>query len=238
MGAVEGGGDLAHESVHLVLHLLVRLEAHVEIEDHLGEPGGLDFLQAVDDALGRADQHGVVSEILGFDLVQPRHHVDEVEVAGRRGLGIAGERGDHAFLVVADLARTLGGFLLRGVGEMREVAAHQATRLGAVFGAGLVIEVGDLAQAAIAHGGSEGRDDQAALESRGELDRGLGERAHIGRQRLLHRLGRDAHVVEGIVLAVVRDAAVRRPQLAHDLEAFLEDALVLCKRHAERSVFA
>src|SRR5262249_3206919 len=46
------------------------------------------------------------------------------------------------------------------------------------------------------------------------------------------------HIVEGIVLAVMRHAAVRRPQLAHDLEAFLEDALIVRERDVERQVFA
>src|SRR3981081_3501312 len=52
--AVESGRDLAHEAIHLVLYLLVRLEPDVEIEDHLGEAGGLHLFQGVDDALGRA----------------------------------------------------------------------------------------------------------------------------------------------------------------------------------------
>src|SRR5262249_15202031 len=37
--AVEGGCDLLHKAGHFVLHLLVRLEAHVEIENHFRESG-------------------------------------------------------------------------------------------------------------------------------------------------------------------------------------------------------
>jgi hypothetical protein len=94
---------------------------------------------------------------------------------------------------------------------MGEVAAHQPARLVAVLGAGLVVEIGHLLEPAEAHGCGERRDDQAAAEPRGKLDRELGERGDIGRDRLLHRLGRDAHVLERIVLALVRDAALRRP---------------------------
>jgi len=54
----------------------------------------------------------------------------------------------------------------------------------------------------------------------------------------LHRLGRDPHVVERIVLAAVGDAPLRRPQLAHDLHALLEDALVVGERDAKRQVLA
>src|SRR5215470_12127211 len=35
--------DVAHEAIHLLLHLRVRLEADVEVEDHLVEPCGLDL---------------------------------------------------------------------------------------------------------------------------------------------------------------------------------------------------
>src|SRR6516165_2373079 len=41
--------DLSHEARHLILHLGVRLEADVEIEDHLLEACGLHLLQSVDD---------------------------------------------------------------------------------------------------------------------------------------------------------------------------------------------
>ena len=121
---------------------------------------------------------------------------------------------------------------------MGEVAAHQPARLLAVLGAGLVIEVGDLLEPAIAHGSGKRRHDQAAAQPRRQLDRGLGERSDIGRDRPLHRLRRDPHVVERIMLAVMRDAIFRRPQPAHQLHAFLEDALVVVERHMERLVFA
>src|SRR5262249_1948468 len=52
--AVEGGCDLRHEAVHLVLHLLVRLEADVEVKDHLRKSGGLHLLERIHDPLRRA----------------------------------------------------------------------------------------------------------------------------------------------------------------------------------------
>src|SRR5262249_60773815 len=80
---------------------------------------------------------------------------------------------------------------------------------------------------AVADGGSERRDDESAVEPRGKLDRRLGERADIGRDRPLDRLRRDAHIVECVVLAAVRDAILGRPQLAHYLESLVEDALII-----------
>ena len=102
----------------------------------------------------------------------------------------------------------------------------------------LVVEVGHLLEAAEAHGGREGRDDQAAIEPGGKLDRGLGERSDIGRDRPLHRLRRDPHVVERIMSAVMRDAIFGRPQFAHHFEPLVEDALVVLERHVERQIFA
>jgi hypothetical protein len=40
VSAIEGGRHFAHETIHLVLDLLMRLEPDVEIEKHLGEAGG------------------------------------------------------------------------------------------------------------------------------------------------------------------------------------------------------
>src|SRR6266545_7124129 len=107
VGAVKGGRHLAHEARHLVLHLLVRLEPDVEVENYLGESGGLHFLQGVRDPLRRAQQHRVLRQVLGFDLVRALDHADEVAIARRRGLRIAGQRRDHAFAIIADLARAL-----------------------------------------------------------------------------------------------------------------------------------
>jgi tetratricopeptide (TPR) repeat protein len=141
----------------------------------------LDLLEHLGHARSVAEQHGVLGEVFGREFLKPLHHRDEIVVARRRGLGIARERRDHAFPVVTDLALALRRLLLWRVVEVREVAAHQAARLGAVLDAGFVIEVGYLLQAAIAHRGGERRDDQVEAEPRGELDRRLRKRTNIDR---------------------------------------------------------
>src|SRR3981189_812928 len=65
MLALEGRGDLAHEAVHLFLHLRMRLHADIEVEDDLGETGGLDLLESVGDLGGRAEQTRIFGQVLG-----------------------------------------------------------------------------------------------------------------------------------------------------------------------------
>src|SRR5262249_60037409 len=126
----------------------------------------------------------------------------------------------------------------RVVGEMGEVAAHQPTRLVTVFGAALVVEIGHLLEPAVAHRGGKWRDDEAAVEPRGKLDRRFGKGSDIGRDRSLYRLRRNARIVEGVMPAVMRDAVLGCPQLAHHFEALVKDALVFRERDLERRVFA
>src|SRR5262249_35068183 len=47
MSSLERRSHLAHEALHLFFHLRVRLQAAVEVEDHLREAGGLDLRQRV-----------------------------------------------------------------------------------------------------------------------------------------------------------------------------------------------
>src|SRR6476646_11854065 len=61
---VEGGRHLAHEALHLVLDLLVRLQPDIEVEDHLVKSGGFYLLERVRDALCRSDQHRILREVL------------------------------------------------------------------------------------------------------------------------------------------------------------------------------
>ena len=110
---LEGRRHFGHEAGHLVLHLRVRLQADVEVEDHLGETRGLDLLQRLGDAAAEPSSTSSRSGPRAH-LVQAIDHLDEVAVARRRGLGVAREGRDHAFLVVADLARALRR-LLAGV---------------------------------------------------------------------------------------------------------------------------
>src|SRR5204863_5108085 len=102
-----------------------------------------------------------------------RDHGDEVAIARRRRLWIAGEGGDDTFAVVADLPRALGVLLRLVVGEMNEIAAHETGGSGAVSGAAFVVKVGDLSEAAIAHRRRERRHDQPTAEPRRKLDRRL-----------------------------------------------------------------
>src|SRR4029450_5205077 len=104
------------------------------------------------------------------------NHVDEVSIARRHRLGIAGQGRDDTFLVIADLPRALGRLLLRVVREVCEIAAHEAAGLVAMPRAGVVIEIGDLFQAAVAHRSGKRRHDQPAAEPRRALDRGVAER--------------------------------------------------------------
>src|SRR5262249_28008940 len=96
MSSLERRSHLAHEALHLFFRLRVRLQADVEVEDHLREAGGLDLLQRVGDLRGRADEHRVLGEVLGLDLLQALDDLDEIAVARRRGLGIARKGRDHA----------------------------------------------------------------------------------------------------------------------------------------------
>src|ERR1051326_9511567 len=67
--ALERGRHLAHEAVHLLLHLRVRLHADVEIEDHFGEAGRFDLLERVGDLRRRTEQDRVLGQVLGAHLV-------------------------------------------------------------------------------------------------------------------------------------------------------------------------
>src|SRR5260370_33867894 len=101
MLAAESRRDIFHEARHLVLHLGVRLESNIEIEDDLLESGSFDFLQRLRYLSWRTEQHGVLSKILGLHVSQPVDHVDEISVAWRYGFPIAGQSGNCAFLVGA-----------------------------------------------------------------------------------------------------------------------------------------
>ncbi len=87
--AAEGRRDFGHETRHLVLDLIVRLQADIEIKDHFVEAGRLDLLQNFGDARRRTEQHGIFRQILRLHLAQPVDHVDEIAIARRRGFRIA-----------------------------------------------------------------------------------------------------------------------------------------------------
>src|SRR5262249_23748036 len=150
----------------------------------------------------------------------------------------AREGRDDALLVVADLTEALRPLLLGVVGEVGEVAAHEPLWHGAVLRTGLLVEIGDLLEAAVAHGGGERGDDESASEPGGELDGGSGKGRDISRQGLLHGLRGDGDVREGIVLASVRGRRRGLPQTPDRLHALLEDPLIVVERYVERQILA
>ena len=103
-------------------------------------------------------------------------------------------------------------------------------------GARLVIEIGDLAQPAIAHRSSKRGHDQPAAEPTGKLDRRLRERGDVSGERALHRARRDRDILELVMPAGVRDRAVGRPQAADNLHSLLEDRLIVLERDPEGPV--
>src|SRR5215510_80685 len=86
----ESGRDLGHEARHLVLHLHMRLQAHIHVQDDLRDSGRLGLFQRVSDALWRTEQHSILGQVFGPYLLQPVDHVDEITVAWWRGAGVAG----------------------------------------------------------------------------------------------------------------------------------------------------
>ncbi len=108
----------------------------------------------------------------------------------------------------------------------------------AVAGAGLAVDLRHLLQSAKRQRRGERRDDQVAAEPPGQLDRRPRERGDIGRDRALHRFRGDRHIVELVMLAVMRDRLVARPQPAHDAQPFLENRLIVLEGDVERRVFA
>ena len=72
----------------------VRLEAEIEIEDHLVEARALDLgLERIRDLRRRADQHRAVGEVLGLHGLVAFHQRLEIAVVRGRGLRIARECG-------------------------------------------------------------------------------------------------------------------------------------------------
>src|SRR6185312_8492073 len=93
--------DLGHETTHFVAHLRRRLQAEIEIEDHLVETRSFDFgFQRVGDLRRVADQHRVLVEILGLHRAIAIDDLDEVAIVLGRGVRIAGESRRGAFLVI------------------------------------------------------------------------------------------------------------------------------------------
>src|SRR6185436_1698163 len=96
--------DLGHEAGHLVLHARVRLEAEIEIEDHLVEACALDLgLQRVGNLCRRTDKHGAVGEILRLHGPIAVHDGLEIAVIRRGSPWIARKCRRRTFLMIAKL---------------------------------------------------------------------------------------------------------------------------------------
>src|SRR5689334_4795596 len=77
---------LGHETGYLLLHLSVRFQANIEVEDHLIKSRRLDPLQRLSDKAAAAKQDGVLGEVLRAEITEPLHHTGEVAIAWWRGL--------------------------------------------------------------------------------------------------------------------------------------------------------
>ena len=108
----------------------------------------------------------------------------------------------------------------------------------AVLDAGFAIDIRHLLQPAKGQCRGEWRNNQIAPEPPRQFDRWPRERRNIGGDRPLHGFRCDRHIVELIVLAVMRDWLLALPQPAHDPHAFFEDRLIVLEGDMERGVFA
>src|SRR5215471_207471 len=238
MLAIKNGRDFFHEPRHFILHLGMRLQPYIEVQDDLFETGGLDFFQGLRDARRVAQQNGVFRQILGLYLLQTLDHLDKISITWRCRFWVAGQCRDGALSVIAYLTNSLRFLLRLGVGEVREIAAHQATRRIAVADAGFMIEIGDLLQSAEAYRSSKWRDDEAASEPRSKLDRRFRERSDIGRDWPLHWFRGYPHIIEGVVHATMRYASLCCPQHAHKFQTLLKYPLIVFERNPEGRILA
>ena len=216
----------------------MRLEAQIEIENDFVVPVLFNFfLEKVDDLRRIADEDGIGGEILGFHRFAARDDVHEILVVRRRGFRIAGQGGIGALLVVAQLAPAGCEVLFGVVGEMHEVTGDEPAGLAALRFASLAVHARDGFQSAMHGGGCRRGNHQPHIHLRGQIDRRLGKRGNVDRNRLLHRVGCDADIVERVVLATMRNGFARRPQAVHDFQALGEDFRVLLEVRLERTVF-
>jgi Transposase len=190
------------------------------------------------DSLRTDQQNGVFHQILGLYLLQSLYHLDKISITWRCCIWTAGQCRDGTLSVIAYLANSLRFLLRLGVGEVREIAAHQATRRIAVADASFMIEIGDLLQPAEAYCGGKWRHDETASEPPSKLDRRFRERSDIRRDWLLHWLRGYPYVLEGVVHATMRYACLCCPQHAHKSQTLLKYALIVFERNTERRILA
>src|SRR5262249_10776860 len=144
----------------------------------------------------------------------PSGHLDEISITWRRRFWVAGQCRDGALSVIAYLANSLRFLLRLGVGKVREIAAHQAPRRMAVSDASLMIDIGHLLQPTEAYCRGKWRDDQAASEPRGKLDRRFRERSDLRRDWLLHWCAADLKALTDARIGIVKAALQLTPEQA------------------------
>ena len=120
---------------------------------------------------------------------------------------------------------------------MDEIARDEPPGLSPDRCARLAVEPGGRRKPAMDLRRRTRRDDEAQPEPRRELDRRARKRPDIRRNRVLHRPRRDAHVLEGVIPALVRERLVARPETLHQLDPFGEDCGILFEIGLERPVF-
>src|SRR3954463_525411 len=103
MLAVKMRGNLLHEAMHLLDNERMRLVAHVEIEDHLFDPGLLHFLEGLDDLLRTPEQDGPVGEVFLLHIAKRLGDLDEVLQGRRRIFRTVWDRADDAVVEIVEL---------------------------------------------------------------------------------------------------------------------------------------
>jgi hypothetical protein len=208
---VKGGSDFLHEALHLFLHHGVRLEAVVEVQDYLADTRRLDRLQVRDDLLGRADENGLGCQVLGLHVAQDIHDLHEVLKRRGRRLRVAGKRGDQGVLEIAKQRFLAEALVLRGGRDVEKITAHRPPGMRVVTGLFGVECLHALGQTAVDHCRRERREDDVPIVARGQFHGNLGKARHVGPQRLLRGFGGYLHVLETVVLALMRPAPRLRP---------------------------
>ena len=180
-----------------------------------------------------ADQDRFVGQGLLGHAAQDLVDLHEIVHRGRHLRRIVGEGPEHAVAEIVHHRLAAEILLLRGVGEVDEIAALGAARRVALRLAGFAVPVHRRSQPAEDHRGRERGVDDVEPALRRHVHAGAGEARDIDRDRLLHRLGRDLHVPDVVMGALVRPHAGLGPRLEDDVDPLLEDLLRLHEVGAE-----
>src|SRR5215475_12329293 len=92
MFPIKNGGDFFHEPRHFILHLGMRLQSYIKVQDDLFETGSFDFFQGLRDTGRVAQQNGVFRQVLRLYLLQSLYHLDEISITWRGRWAMPGWR--------------------------------------------------------------------------------------------------------------------------------------------------